>query len=75
MGRQFDLFERAAACASLMKDASDPAQRQILKHLRELWISLAHEEASFSTEGLAAEVERLEQIQAMLRIPPRTHVH
>jgi hypothetical protein len=68
MGSQFDLFERAAACASMLKLASDPTEQQALKQLRELWKSLADERMHLSPEALADEIERLEEIQSRLGI-------
>jgi len=52
----------------MLKLASDPSAQQALKQLRELWKSLADERLHLSPETLAAEIERLEEIQSRLGI-------
>ena len=75
MGTKFDLFERAAACASLSKRAPDPTHQHVLMHLRDLWKSLAKEQMHFSPQALAAEIKSLEEVQSMIGIFARSTVH
>lgn len=75
MGRQSDLFERAAECERMIKLAYDPQRQKVFKELRDLWISLANESASFSDPAFAVQVERVEDIQSSLDKEPRNPAH
>lgn len=75
MSRQSDLFQRAAECERLMKLAYDPQRQKVFKELRDLWVSLANESASFSDPAFAAQVERIEDIQSTFDEAPRNPSH
>ena len=56
------LWERIAECEKAVDASADPKRREMLIHLRTLWVNLAHERPYLS--GLAVE----EQIAALARI-------
>jgi hypothetical protein len=62
--RQSELFDRAAECERLMDSVSDPVKKAPLGQLRNLWIALANESPSFTSEVLAQEIAMIERIQS-----------
>lgn len=75
MGRKSEFFERATECERLRKLASHPMEQRLLKHLRDFWVSLAHECVAVSPQAPAAEVKIIEDIQWHLDIPARRLMH
>ena len=63
---QEDLFERAAECARMIEATSNPANREMLTHLRSLWINLANESAILSDAELAEQITAVTRIHADL---------
>src|SRR5437660_876598 len=63
---QEDLFERAAECARMIEATSNPATREMLTHLRSLWINLANESAILSDAELAEQSAAVTRIHADL---------
>jgi hypothetical protein len=62
---QKDLWEKAAECARAIAATSDPNHREMLTHLRTLWINLANE-SPFLGDKLAEQVATVSGIHADL---------
>jgi hypothetical protein len=63
---QRDLWDKAAECTRAIEATSDPRVREILIHVRTLWINLANERAILSDAALAEQVAAVTRIHADL---------
>jgi hypothetical protein len=61
--KQSDAFNKAAECERLMNLETDEIQRSAYRSLTEMWINLANEYASMTSENFAREFDDLDQIQ------------
>jgi len=63
---QRDLLDKAAECARAIAAAGEPARREVLAKLQELWINLANESESLSVDFLAKEIATIERVHAQV---------
>lgn len=63
MASQSELFAKAAECELLMERERDEVRNTAYRLLRDMWIGLANECASMSSEELALEVASIDKIQ------------
>jgi hypothetical protein len=68
---QAELRGKAAECARAINATCDPTQRQMLTHLREVWVQIADDSLVFGERLLAAEIEAIREIHA--RMIPTVH--
>jgi len=66
MSRQSELFDRAAECERLTQEASDTGKQTAFRMLREMWIALANESSSMSSQMLAKEIAAIDELQATI---------
>jgi len=64
--QQRDLWKKAQQCAEAIDVTSDPTQRAILSHLKQLWINLANESAFLKGDELAEQIATVDLIHAGL---------
>ena len=57
-------WKNAKVCARAALATSDPIRRDILVHLAEFWLTLAHHDTSQITEATAVDLAVIEQAQA-----------
>lgn len=72
MASQSEIFEKAAECELLMERERDQVRNTACRLLRDMWIALANESTSMSSEELALEVASLDQIQSGFLLDRRT---
>jgi hypothetical protein len=63
---RMDLWERAAECAKAIEATNDPRIREMLTHLRTLWISFANDNQAPGAGAPAEHVATLAEIHAEL---------
>jgi hypothetical protein len=63
---QMDLWERLAECRRAIRATNDPKMREMLTHLRALWISFAHESQTPGASAPAEQVATLAKIHGEL---------
>jgi hypothetical protein len=66
---QANLWEKAAECARAIEATNDSRKREMLTHLRTLWINLANESRLLGTPGLAEQIATIGRIHADLTQP------
>jgi hypothetical protein len=64
MSRQSQILDRVTGCERLMQEASDTGKQTAFRMLREMWIALANESYSMSSEVLSKEIAAIEEMQA-----------
>jgi hypothetical protein len=64
-----DPWEKAAECTAAIEATHDAKRREMLTHMRDLWINLANERHSLSAPDLADQSAQLTRIHAGL-LPP-----
>jgi hypothetical protein len=69
-GRKVDPWEKAGECSRAIDATDDPKRREMLTHMRDLWINLADDHHLLSLPELAEQTTGLAQIHAVL-IPSR----
>jgi hypothetical protein len=62
MSRQLKVFDRAAVCERVMNWSSDPLRKENFKQLHDMWIGLANQSTSMSTQELVKEINSIEDI-------------
>jgi len=63
---QVDPWEKAAECARAIEISIDPHRKAVLDNLQHMWIALAGERGSLSSEELAREVETIGRLHTTL---------
>jgi hypothetical protein len=63
---QMDLWERLTECRRAIRATNDPKMREMLTHLRALWISFAYESQTPGAGAPAEQVATLAEIHAEL---------
>jgi hypothetical protein len=63
---QMDLWERLAECKRAIRATNDPKMREMLTHLRTLWINVAHESQTPGAGAPAEQVATLAKIHGEL---------
>jgi len=59
-----DALIRAAQCARMALETTDPHRKEVLAHMRELWLTLAAHADQF--QSVDAEFEKLIAVQSAL---------
>ncbi len=75
MGRQSELFRRAAECERLMHLAARPAKKQLFKQMRDMWIQLANECPNLSVGALAGGTIAIGELQSVVEEVGRGATH
>ena len=57
-----DALIRAAQCARMAQEATDPHRKEVLAHMRELWLTMAAHADKF--QNVDAEFEQLVALQS-----------
>jgi hypothetical protein len=68
---QVDPWEKAADCARALATTSEPAKRDILTDIGNLWIALANDRRFLSAAELANQIEAIGRMHAEWRSPGR----
>jgi len=66
---QRELWEKAAECTRAMEATRDPKMREMLTHLRTLWINLANDSEFLGASALIEQIATVGQIHAYLTRP------
>jgi hypothetical protein len=69
MSQETDPWQKAAECTRAIEATDDQTQREMLTHLRTLWIDLANERHLLDDPELAKQIAAIAQIHAGL-VPP-----
>jgi hypothetical protein len=72
---QVDPWEKAADCVRAVAATNEPAKREILTNIGNLWIALANERRFLSKAELARQIEVIGRIHADLAAPSVPMVH
>jgi len=66
---EVDPWEKAAECAQAIEATDDPNRREMLTHLRDLWVTMANERHLVHSSELTNQLAGLAKIHAGL-LPP-----
>ncbi len=66
MGRQSELFRRAAECERLMDLAASRTRKGLFKQMRDIWIQLANECPNLSVGALAEGTLAIGELQSIV---------
>jgi hypothetical protein len=64
-----ELSEKAAECTRAIDATSDPKMREMLVHLRTLWINLANDSHRFGADALVKQIAMVSRIHTDLTRP------
>jgi hypothetical protein len=62
---QIDPWEKAADCNRAIQISTDPMCKDVLRNLREMWITLANKRFLLTDEERAREAEKIGRLQAI----------